>query len=108
MAWRKGASPAALSATAGNDQLAVAGKVTSTTGFLGQFSAVDEVELRAQVGGTLTTIDFQDGQIVHKGDPLFVIDPRPFRIRLDQAVAQFETAQAKEALAKPSCGAPNN
>ena len=74
--------------------------VTGTTGFLGQFSAVDEVDLRAQVGGTLTAIAFQDGQIVHKGDPLFVIDPRPFRLKLDQAVAQFETAQAKEVLAE--------
>ena len=70
----------------------------ATSRFLGQFSAVDRVELRAQVGGTLTTIQFQDGQIVHKGDPLFVIDPRPFQIKLDQAVAQFQTAQAKMAL----------
>jgi RND family efflux transporter MFP subunit len=74
--------------------------VQATSRFLGQFSAVDRVELRAQVGGTLTTIEFQDGQIVHKGDPLFVIDPRPFQIRLDQAVAQFRTAQAKEALSE--------
>ena len=73
--------------------------VTSTTVLLGQFSAVDTVELRAQVGGILTAIAFQDGQIVHKGDPLFAIDPRPFQIRLDQAVAQLQTAQAKESLA---------
>jgi membrane fusion protein, multidrug efflux system len=74
--------------------------VRATGRFLGQFSAVDSVELRAQVGGTLTAIEFQDGQIVHKGDPLFVIDPRPFQIRLDQAVAQFQTAQAKETLSE--------
>ncbi|HEX3349173.1 MAG TPA: efflux RND transporter periplasmic adaptor subunit [Acetobacteraceae bacterium] len=74
--------------------------VTDTTAFLGQFSAVDAVELRAQVGGTLTTISFRDGQIVHQGDPLFVIDPRPYKIRLDQAVAQFQTAQAKADLAQ--------
>ena len=74
--------------------------VQATSRFLGQFSAVDSVELRAQVGGTLSSIDFQDGQIVHKGDLLFVIDPRPFQIRLDQAVAQFQTAQAKEALSE--------
>nr|WP_294517824.1 efflux RND transporter periplasmic adaptor subunit [uncultured Rhodopila sp.] len=74
--------------------------VQTTSRFLGQFSAVDSVELRAQVGGTLTTIAFQDGQIVHKGDLLFVIDPRPFQIKLDQAVAQFQTAQAKEALSE--------
>ena len=72
--------------------------VQATGRFLGQFSAVDRVELRAQVGGTLTAIQFQDGQIVHKGDPLFTIDPRPFQIRLDEAVAQFQTAQAKEVL----------
>jgi RND family efflux transporter MFP subunit len=66
--------------------------------FLGQFSAVDSVELRAQVGGTLTEIAFQDGQIVHQGEPLFTIDPRPFQIRLDAAVAQFQSARAKEVL----------
>jgi hypothetical protein len=44
-------------------------------GFLGQFSAIDRVGVRAQVGGTLTEIHFKDGQIVHKGDLLFVIDP---------------------------------
>ena len=74
--------------------------VQVTSRFLGQFSAVDRVELRAQVGGTLTSIEFQDGQIVHKGDPLFVIDPRPFQIRLDQAVAQFQSAQAKATLSE--------
>jgi RND family efflux transporter MFP subunit len=74
--------------------------VQDTGRFLGQFSAVDSVELRAQVGGTLTAIEFKDGQIVHKGDPLFVVDPRPFQIRLDQAVAQFQTAQAKETLSE--------
>jgi multidrug efflux system membrane fusion protein len=72
--------------------------VASTTILLGQFSAVDTVELRAQVGGTLTAITFQDGQIVHKGDSLFEIDPRPFQIRRDQAIAQLQTAQAKETL----------
>ena len=72
--------------------------VRATHRFLGQFSAVDSVQLRAQVGGTLTAIDFKDGQIVHKGDLLFVIDPRPFQIELDQAVAQFQTARAKETL----------
>jgi len=72
--------------------------VAATTSFLGQFSAVDAVDLRAQVGGTLTDISFRDGQIVHKGDLLFTIDPRPFQIKLDQAVAQFQTAQAKQVL----------
>jgi multidrug efflux system membrane fusion protein len=68
--------------------------------FLGQFSAVDRVELRAQVGGTLAEIHFQDGQIVHKGDLLFVIDPTPYEITLAQAKAQLASANAKYLLAQ--------
>lgn len=74
-------------------------EVDTRVGFLGQFSAIDRVELRAQVGGTLTEIHFKDGQIVHKSDLLFVIDPRPYEIRLEQAKAALQTAAAKVALA---------
>jgi membrane fusion protein, multidrug efflux system len=73
--------------------------VDTRLGFLGQFSAVDKIELRAQVGGTLTEIHFKDGQIVHKGDLLFVIDPRPYEIKLAQANAQLQTAKARVAFA---------
>lgn len=73
--------------------------VDTRIGFLGQFSAVDRVELRAQVGGTLAEIHFQDGQIVHQGDLLFVIDPTPYEIKLAQATAQLEAAQSSFALA---------
>jgi len=64
------------------------------TDFTGQFSAVDQVDLRAQVSGYLTEIHFTDGQVVHKGDLLFVIDPRPYDIALQQAVAQYQAATA--------------
>ena len=74
-------------------------EVSSRLSFLGQFSAVEQVELRAQVGGTLTGIHFKDGDIVHKDDLLFTIDPRPYEIRLAQANAQLETASARLALA---------
>jgi len=74
-------------------------EIDARAGFLGQFSAIDRVELRAQVGGTLTEIHFKDGQIVHKGDLLFVIDPRPYEIKLAQAQAALETATARVALA---------
>ena len=68
-------------------------------GFLGQFSAVSQVELRAQVGGTLTGIFFKDGDIVRKGDLLFTIDPRPYEITLAEANAQLEVAAARLELA---------
>ena len=68
-------------------------------GFLGQFSAVSQVELRAQVGGTLTGIFFKDGDIVRKGDLLFTIDARPYEITLAEANAQLEVASARLELA---------
>jgi RND family efflux transporter MFP subunit len=73
--------------------------VDGRLGFLGQFSAVDHLELRAQVGGTLTQIGFKDGDIVHKGDLLFVIDRVPYEIKLAQANAQLESATARLVLA---------
>src|SRR5258706_513086 len=66
--------------------------VTNRTELTGQFSAVNQVGLRAQVSGYLTEIHFQDGQIVRKGDLLFVIDPRPYEIQLQQPTAQRDTA----------------
>ena len=77
----------------------LAREVDSRLGFLGQFSAVEKVELRAQVRGTLTGIYFKDGDIVPKGDLLFTIDARPYEIKLAQANAQLETASARLALA---------
>jgi membrane fusion protein, multidrug efflux system len=74
-------------------------EVDTRIGFLGQFLPVDRVELRAQVGGTLTELHFKDGQIVHKGDLLFVIDPRPYEIKLAEATAQLRTASSRFALA---------
>ena len=68
--------------------------------FLGQFSAVSQVEIRAQVGGTLTGISFKDGDIVQKGDLLFTIDPQPYEIALAQATAQLGVATAHLELAE--------
>ena len=65
------------------------------TDFTGRFAAVDYVEIRAQVSGYLTEIHFTDGQIVHKGDLLFIIDPRPYQIQLEQAEAGVQAAEAQ-------------
>ena len=73
--------------------------LAQSTEFTGQFSAVDQVDLRAQVSGYLTEIHVADGQLVHRGDLLFVVDPRPYAIQLQQAVAQYQTAMAALDLA---------
>jgi membrane fusion protein, multidrug efflux system len=78
--------------------------VDTRIGLLGQFSAINRVELRAQVGGTLTEIHFRDGQIVHQGDLLFVIDPRPYEVKLARANALLQTASARLGLAASELG----
>jgi RND family efflux transporter MFP subunit len=62
--------------------------------YTGQFAAVDYVELRARVNGYLQEIHFEDGQLVKKGDLLFLIDPRPYEIQLASAKAQVDQANA--------------
>ena len=63
--------------------------------YTGRFDATEAVELRARVNGYLTEINFVDGQDVKKGDPLFVIDPRPYERALAQAQAELEQARVK-------------
>src|ERR1700751_553550 len=91
------AGPAALPQVVVSKPLAR--EIDSRLGFLGQFSAIEHVELRAQAGGTLTGIFFRDGDIVKEGDLLFTIDARPYEIRLAQAKAFLETASARLPLA---------
>jgi RND family efflux transporter MFP subunit len=62
--------------------------------YVGRFVAVDTVEIRSRVSGYLSEIDFTDGQMVKKGDLLFVIDHRPFLIVLDQMRANLAQARA--------------
>lgn len=101
--WYRGGAPAAAAPAPPPAQVIVSEPLVrdldTQIGFLGQFAAVEQVELRAQVGGTLTEIHFKDGDIVRKDDLLFVIDPRPYEIKLAQAVAQLQTATARLELA---------
>lgn len=57
------------------------------------------VQVTAQVQGKLLKAYFQEGQLVHKGDALFLIDPSPFQNALAQARAQLakDTATAQAA-----------
>jgi multidrug efflux system membrane fusion protein len=66
--------------------------------YVGRFVAVDAVEVRARVSGYLSEIHFTDGQMVNKGDLLFVIDHKPFQIVLDQMRANLAQARANLAF----------
>jgi len=69
--------------------------VQDTDEFIGRFDAVDFVELRARVQGYLEKIEFTDGALVKAGDPLFVIDQRPYRLAAEQAEAALSVSQAR-------------
>ena len=69
--------------------------VTEWNEYTGQFAAVEYVELRARVSGTLTEIHFKDGDTVNRGDLLFVIDPRPFEAEVRQVEANLDRDRAQ-------------
>ncbi|WP_039790516.1 efflux RND transporter periplasmic adaptor subunit [Herbaspirillum huttiense] len=63
--------------------------------YSGRIEAVDRVEVRPLVGGTLTAVHFKDGALVKKGDVLFTIDPRPYEAEVARAEAQLAGAEAR-------------
>lgn len=70
-------------------------KIVEWDEYTGRFQAVEEVDVRARVTGYLEAIKFNDGQMVKKGDTLFVIDQRPFKYALARAEAQYVLAKAQ-------------
>ncbi len=74
--------------------------VTDWDEFTGRFEAMEEVQVRARVGGFVNSVEFRDGDIVRAGDLLYVIDSRPFEAVALQADGQLSDARAKAELAK--------
>ncbi|WOH85480.1 efflux RND transporter periplasmic adaptor subunit [Bradyrhizobium sp. BEA-2-5] len=74
--------------------------VTDWDEFTGRFEAIEEVQVRARVGGFINSVEFKDGAIVHAGDLLYTVDPRPFDAVALQAEGQLADARAKAELAK--------
>ena len=74
-------------------------KITEWDEYTGRFVAVKTVEIRARVSGFIDSIHFKDGQIIKQGDLLFIIDPRPYRLAVEQATADRDRARAKLAIA---------
>lgn len=68
--------------------------------FSARLHAVDEVDLRPQVSGTIVEIRFRDGQTVAEGDVLFVIDPRPFQAAVAQVKADLAGARERHSFAE--------
>jgi membrane fusion protein, multidrug efflux system len=71
---------------------------------LGTVTPIETVNVQSRVNGQVIQAFFTQGQYVKKGDPLFLIDPRPYQATLDQEQAQLEHDQALLAEAKTDLG----
>jgi multidrug efflux system membrane fusion protein len=63
-------------------------------GLLGTVTPVYTVTVMSRVQGEITNVYYREGQMVHKGDPLLDIDPRPYEAALTQAEGQLAHDQA--------------
>ena len=66
----------------------------------GIVTPLQTVSVTTQVSGIITSVDFDEGQEVHSGQPLFHIDPRPYQNAYDQAVAVLARDSASWEYAK--------
>lgn len=71
--------------------------ITDWQSYSGRLEAVDRVEIRPRVSGTLVAVHFKDGSLVRKGDELFTIDPLPYQAEVDRAEANLAGAKARVA-----------
>lgn len=67
---------------------------------IGRNAAYESVTVTPQVGGRIIERQFRDGENLHKGQLLFVIDPRPYKAQLDSAQATLAQNKAALDLAK--------
>lgn len=65
-----------------------------------RLSGRQEVEIRPQVSGLITSICIGEGEMVRKGQTLFIIDQVPYRAALAEASANVGSAEAKLATAQ--------
>ena len=70
------------------------------TRFAGRLTAVNTAEIKPRVSGEIQQVLFQDGQLVERGELLFVIDPRPYQAAVQQAKAQLASAESRTTLAR--------
>ncbi len=96
------AQPAAAEAPATPVSVAtvVQSDVSAWDEFSGRLEAVERVDIRSRVAGTIQTVHFREGALVKKGDLLLTIDPAPYAADVQRAEAQVAAAQAKGAQAK--------
>jgi multidrug efflux system membrane fusion protein len=76
------------------------GNIPVTTHTIGTVIANATVAIKSQIEGELLSAEFQEGQLVSRGDALFHIDPLPAQAELRRAEAQLARTQAQLASAQ--------
>ena len=67
--------------------------------YTGRLAPMGTGEVRPRASGYITEVKFTDGDLVKKGQPLFIIDPRPYQADYDRAKAEVDRADAALTLA---------
>jgi multidrug efflux system membrane fusion protein len=62
---------------------------------VGNVEAYSTISVKAQIGGVLTRVGFEEGANVRKGDLLFVIDQRPYQAQVAQSEASINRDRAQ-------------
>lgn len=78
----------------------LAKRITNWDEFTGRFEASEQVDVRARVSGFIDKVQFRDGSLVQKGDLLFTIDQRPYKLAVDVTRAEVARAKAQVELAQ--------
>ena len=61
---------------------------------LGAVTPIATVTVKSRVDGQLMSVNYKEGDLVHKGEPLLEIDPRPYQVQLTLAQGQLIKDQA--------------
>lgn len=96
-ALAQGGPPAAAKVTVAHPVVAPVAEFSEHTG---RAEAPATVEIRSRASGYLERVAFHEGDLVKKGDLLFVVDPRPYRASLARARAELEGARVEHELAR--------
>jgi multidrug efflux system membrane fusion protein len=91
-AERPNAAPAGVMITTATSRQGDIGVYVSA---LGSVVPINTVTIKSRVDGQLMSVNYREGQMVHEGDVLAQIDPRPFQAALMQAQGQYDRDKAQ-------------
>ena len=75
-------------------------RITEWDSFTGRLESPQIVSLRPRVSGYIEAAVFEEGELVNKGDTLFLIDSREFNAQVNRLTAQLDEAKSRLKLAK--------